>query len=107
MVKTEINAIHPAVFMNQPLAAPHQSFLTIGSEVPKGQKTYAFTTQRTAQLRKRSGGFYPPLQGVCVQPGTSENPRFRADSIRPYRAYAFNRVLAKNRGFGRILSAPY
>ena len=39
MVKTEINAIHPAVFMNQPLAAPHQSFLTIGSEVPLVKKS--------------------------------------------------------------------
>ena len=45
-------------------AVPHQSFLAIGSEVPiakkssfpsgeaKGQKTYAFTTQRTAQSRQ-------------------------------------------------------
>ena len=39
MVKTEINAIHPAVFMNQPLASPHQSFLTIGSEVPLVKKS--------------------------------------------------------------------
>ena len=33
-------------------------------------------------------------------------PTLRADSIRPYRAYALNRVLAEIRGYGRIISAP-
>ena len=33
-------------------------------------------------------------------------PTLRADSIRPYRAYAFIRVLANIRGYGRIISAP-
>ena len=75
-----------------------------------------------------------PLQGVCAQPGTGENPGLRADFIRPYgsseepatihptaqsRKWAgrharrplqwagtLNRVLAKIRGCGRILSAP-
>ena len=51
-----------------------------------------------------TGGYWPPLQGVCVHPGTCGNPGLQADSIRPYRAYTLIRVLAKNRGCGRILS---
>ena len=59
-------------------------------------------------LRKSggAGGFYPPLQGVCAHPGACEKPGLRADSIRPYKAYALIQVLAKNRSCGRILSAP-
>ena len=37
--ETEINTIHPAAFMNQPVAAPHQAFLPIGSEVPLVKKS--------------------------------------------------------------------
>ena len=37
--KTKTNAIHPVAFINQPLAAPHQSFLPIGSEVPLVKKS--------------------------------------------------------------------
>ena len=37
--KTGTNAIHIVAFVNQPLAAPHQSFLTIGSEVPLVKKS--------------------------------------------------------------------
>ena len=47
-----------------------------------------------------------PLQGGCVHSGACEYPGLRADSIRPYRAYAFIRVLPEIRGCGRILSAP-
>ena len=32
--KDETNTIHPATFMNQPVAAPHQSRQNIGSEMP-------------------------------------------------------------------------
>ena len=39
MVKTETNTIHPAAFMNQPVATPHQAFLPIGSEVPLVKKS--------------------------------------------------------------------
>ena len=57
-------------------AIPHQSFLSIGSEVPidkkssfpsgeaKGQKTYAFTTQRTAQFRELRADAIRPDSGV-------------------------------------------
>ena len=73
MVKFGTYATHPAAFVNQPFAAPHQSFLAIGSEVPiakkssfpsgeaEGKKPYAFTIHPTAQFRE-----------------------LRADSIRPY-----------------------
>ena len=37
--KTETNAIYPAAFMNKPVAAPHQAFLPIGSEVPLVKKS--------------------------------------------------------------------
>ena len=37
--KTKTNAIHPVAFINQPLAAPHQAFLPIGSEVPLVKKS--------------------------------------------------------------------
>ena len=36
--KTKTNAIHPVAFINQPLAAPHQAFWPIGSEVPLAKK---------------------------------------------------------------------
>ena len=39
MVETETNTIHPAIFINQPVAAPHQAFLPIGSEVPLVKKS--------------------------------------------------------------------
>ena len=63
------------------------------------------TIQRTAQFSNPAGGFYPPLQGVSIHPGACKNPGLRAHSIRPYRAYAFIRVLANIRDYGR-LSAP-
>ena len=86
--------------------------------------------QHKAPLRGACAGstYSSTLQGVCVHPGTCKNPGLRADSIRPYRAYAFIRVLAKtgvaggfypplqgvcvhpgtceNRGCGRMPSAP-
>ena len=37
--KTETNAIYPAAFINKPVAAPHQAFLPIGSEVPLVKKS--------------------------------------------------------------------
>ena len=37
--KTKTNTIHPAAFMNKPVAAPHQAFLPIGSEVPLVKKS--------------------------------------------------------------------
>ena len=39
MEKTRTYAIHPAAFKNQPVAAPHQSFLPIGSEAPIVKKS--------------------------------------------------------------------
>ena len=60
---------------------------------PYGSSGEAATIHPAAQLRKRSGGFYPPLRVAAAEPPTG---RLVVD---PYRAYAFNRVLAKNRGF--------
>ena len=74
MVKTETNTTHPAAFIDQPVATPHQSRQNIGSEVPifhrdsfppgeaKGCMIYTFAIQRTT---------------------LSHN--VRADAIRPYR----------------------
>jgi len=71
--KTRTYSIHPVAFIDQPFAAPHQSFLAIGSEVPiakkssfpsgeaEGKKPYAFTIHPTVQFRG-----------------------LRADAIRPY-----------------------
>ena len=39
MEKTRTYATHPAAFVNQPVAAPHQAFLPIGSEVPLVKKS--------------------------------------------------------------------
>ena len=39
MEKSGTNAIHIVAFVNQPLAAPHQAFLPIGSEVPLVKKS--------------------------------------------------------------------
>ena len=71
---------------------------------------------QTGQSRSLNGSSFPtrtvgaaisrPLQGVCVQPGICGNPGLRAAISRPYRADTLIRVLAKNRGCGRILSAP-
>ena len=45
--------------------------------------------------------------GCCpVQPGTIEKPGFRAAISRPYKAYAFIRVLAEIRGCGRLRASP-
>ena len=39
MVKIETYTIHLTAFIYQPVAAPHQSFLSIGSEVPLDKKS--------------------------------------------------------------------
>ena len=39
MVKIGTYSTHPAAFLDQPFAAPHQSFLPIGSEVPIDKKS--------------------------------------------------------------------
>ena len=64
--------------------------------------------QHKAPLRGACAGstYSSTLQGVYAHPGACENPWLRADSIRPYKAYAFIRVLAEIRGYGRLLAAP-
>ena len=69
--KTETNAIYPAAFMNKPVAAPHQAFLPIGSEVPlvkkssfppgeaKGEVAGAGTIQFTYLFREQRGAKSP------------------------------------------------
>ena len=71
MVKPETNAIHPVAFINQPVAAPHQAFLPIGSEVPlvkkssfppgeaKGEVAGAGTIQFTYLFREQRGAKSP------------------------------------------------
>ena len=39
MVQSGTYASHPAAFLDQPFAAPHQSFLSTGSEVPLDKKS--------------------------------------------------------------------
>ena len=39
MEKTRTYATHPAAFIDQPVATPHQSFLSTGSEVPFDKKS--------------------------------------------------------------------
>ena len=79
--ETEINTIHPAAFMNQPVAAPHQAFLPIGSEVPlvkkssfprgkpRTQKFLAISIQPTALLRElREATSLPYMAYAILQP---------------------------------------
>ena len=96
MVKTETNSIHLTAFIYQPVAAPHQAFLSISSEVPlvkkssfpqgkpRTQKLFDNTIQRSTQLRKLRVAKLATPTGVR----------------------AFIWVLAKTRGYGRMLSAP-
>ena len=96
MVKTETNSIHLTAFIYQPVAAPHQAFLSISSEVPlvkkssfprgkpRTQKLFDNAIQRSTQLRKLRVAKLAPPTGVR----------------------AFIWVLAKIRGYGRMLSAP-
>ena len=55
-----------------------------GSSFPT-QTVGADTLIRVLAKTGVAGGFYPPLQGVCIHPGVCEKPGLRADSIRPYR----------------------
>ena len=86
------------------IAAPHQSFLPIGSEVPIAKKSsfppggsqgvltfsvYALVgidEQSTRHTSTPKGRFvlradsirpYAPYSGLCVQPGACKNPRSR------------------------------
>ena len=68
-----IYAIHPTAFINQPVAAPHQSRQIIGSEVPIIYRDSFPPGEAKGQLRKRSP-FNEPLNF----------PTLRADAIRPY-----------------------
>ena len=97
MVKTETNSIHLTAFIYKPVAAPHQAFLSISSEVPlvkkssfprgklRTQKLFDNTIQRSTQLRKLRVARLATPTGVR----------------------AFIWVLAKTRGYGRMLSAPW
>ena len=52
MVKTWTNAIHIVAFVNQPVAAPHQSFLPIGSEAPLVKKSSFPPGEAKGRLRE-------------------------------------------------------
>ena len=51
MAKTKTTTTHPAAFKNQPVAAPHQSFLPIGSEAPIVKKS-SFPPGEAEKLRR-------------------------------------------------------
>ena len=81
MVKTETNAIHPATFMNQPVAAPHQAFLPIGSEVPS-----SLAASPRGKPRCSCGSWFHST--LCSVP--SANGRLRRSGRQvgdPYRAW--------------------
>ena len=63
MVKTEANTIHPAAFVNQPVAAPHQSFLPIGSEVPLVKKSSFPPGEAKRRLRELAPFIVPICSG--------------------------------------------
>ena len=75
MEKTRTYATHPAAFVNQPVAAPHQAFLPIGSEVP---------------LVKKSS--FPPGEAK-----NSENHQI-LPFIEPLRCVSFGRLIASPTG---------
>ena len=52
MVETETYTIHPAAFIDQPVATPHQSFLSTGSEVPFDKKSSFPPGEAKGQLRE-------------------------------------------------------
>ena len=64
--------------------------------------------QHKAPLQGACAGstYSSTLQGVCVHPGACEKPGLRAAISRPYRAYAFIRVLPEIWDYGRLLAAP-
>ena len=65
------------------------------------------TRQLSVSTAPGRGGSKPPAaaQPLDIQ-RTAQLRQLREAKSLPYRAYAFIRVLAKNRGCGRILSAP-
>ena len=52
MVKTRTYVLHPTAFLNQPVAAPHQSFLPIGSEAPLVKKSSFPPGEAKGRLRE-------------------------------------------------------
>ena len=52
MVETETYSIHRSAFIYQPVAAPHQSFLPIGSEVPLAKKSSFPPGEAKGRLRE-------------------------------------------------------
>ncbi len=69
--KTKTNAIHPVAFINQPVAAPHQSFLPIGSEVPLVKKSSFPPGEAKGRLRELTPFNIP----ICSRRGrTAKSP---------------------------------
>ena len=64
--------------------------------------------QHKTPLRGACAGstYSSTLQGVCVHPGACEKLGLRAAISRPYKAYAFIRVLPEIRDYGRLLWPP-
>ena len=86
------------------IATPHQSRQNIGSEMPIFHRDSFPPGEAKGRLRE----LIPFNVPICS--GNGGEPRRLRRSGRqvgdPYRAYTLIRVLAKNRGCGRILSAP-
>ena len=104
MVKIGIYSTHPAAFIDQPVATPHQSRQNIGSEMPIFHRDSFPPGEAKGRLRE----LIPFNVPICS--GNGGEPRRLRRSGRqvgdPYKVYAFIRVLAKNRGYGRMLSVP-
>ena len=61
--KTKTNTIHPAAFQNQPVAAPHQAFLPIGSEEPLVKKSSFPPGEAKGMLRELASFNVPICSG--------------------------------------------
>ena len=81
MEKTGTYATHPAAFIDQPVATPHQSRQNIGSELPIFHRDSFPPGEAEGQLRKLDS-FNEQLSYAG----------FRAADSRPYRWFLLNEV---------------
>ena len=134
MVQSGTHASHPTVFLNQPFAAPHQSALPVpksrqACQLPLGgsqgeetmrlyHPTYSSIPSACGRITSAPTGCggraadgstsSRPLQLVyTIQPGAVENPKLRADSIRPYRAGASRLGVQYRHRAGRAVPYGY
>ena len=100
MEKTRTYSIHPAAFIYQAAAAPHQSFLSIGSEVPIAKKSSFLILEwlpLAIIILKDSLRFATPSgeakgkkpYALTIHPA-AQFRALRADAIRPYGYAAYH-----------------